>query len=132
MSLRVLDGPAKRAGIEDGDRIVAVDEKPVADWTAMRDAVREGAEHTLTVERNGQRITRVVTPNDERRIGVERQASSIAKRPLANHSQTPSQRASFPFAPCGNGNGRQASSLARSESSRKQTARASTAPEASS
>ena len=71
MSVRVLDGPAKRAGIEDGDRIVAVDERPVADWNTMRDAVREGAEHTLTLERNGQRITRVVTPNDERRIGVE-------------------------------------------------------------
>jgi PDZ domain len=74
MSVRVLDGPAKRAGIEDGDRIVAVDDQPVADWTAMRAAVREGAEHSLTVERNGQRITRVITPNDQRVIGVERQA----------------------------------------------------------
>jgi PDZ domain-containing protein len=71
MTVRVLDGPAKRAGIEDGDRIVAVDDRPVAEWNAMRDAVRAGAEHTLTVERRGQRITRVVTPNAERRIGLE-------------------------------------------------------------
>jgi regulator of sigma E protease len=81
MTVRVHEGPAKRAGLVDGDRIVAVDDRPVATWHAMRDAVRAGSGgHTVTVERDGQRVTVAVTPDSERRIGVEQH---LAQRPAS-------------------------------------------------
>ncbi|HEX6273203.1 MAG TPA: PDZ domain-containing protein [Polyangiaceae bacterium] len=73
MAIRVHEGPAKRAGLRDGDRIVAVDDRSVATWEAMRNAVQSGSGHTVTVERGGERVTVTVTPNAERRIGVEQQ-----------------------------------------------------------
>ncbi|WP_129140206.1 sigma E protease regulator RseP [Modicisalibacter coralii] len=53
---RILDeGAAARAGLQAGDRIVAIDGRPVADWMAFVETVRAhpGDSLTLDVERDG-------------------------------------------------------------------------------
>jgi membrane-associated protease RseP (regulator of RpoE activity) len=51
------DSPAAAAGLTEGDRIVAVDGQPTADFEAVRSAIlpRGGQTVTLTVERDGAR-----------------------------------------------------------------------------
>jgi membrane-associated protease RseP (regulator of RpoE activity) len=74
LHVRVLDGPAKRAGVEDGDRIVAVDGASVASFDEMRGRVQNArGPVTLTLDRRGTPITRTVTPGANHRIGVESQ-----------------------------------------------------------
>ncbi|WP_328395832.1 site-2 protease family protein [Streptomyces sp. NBC_00390] len=47
--------PAKAAGLESGDKIVAFDGKPVADWPTLSERIRESrGAVTVTVERDGQ------------------------------------------------------------------------------
>jgi len=54
------DSPAEKAGIEAGDRIVAIDGKPIASFTQVPELIRPAAGRTvsITVSRDGQ--TRVV------------------------------------------------------------------------
>ncbi|MER5891030.1 site-2 protease family protein [Streptomyces sp. NPDC001941] len=49
--------PALRAGLKEGDKIVAFDGKPVKDWPTLSDAIRRTiGPATLTVERAGQQV----------------------------------------------------------------------------
>ncbi|GAA3390223.1 site-2 protease family protein [Streptomyces roseoviridis] len=49
--------PAYAAGLEEGDRIVAFNGTPVADWNTLSDHIRDTiGPATVTVERGGQRI----------------------------------------------------------------------------
>ncbi|MFE0645071.1 M50 family metallopeptidase [Streptomyces sp. NPDC058877] len=49
--------PAYAAGLKDGDRILALNGRPVADWDALSDRIRATiGPATLTVERDGQRL----------------------------------------------------------------------------
>ncbi len=58
------DFPAYQAGIQPGDRIVAVDGKKVANWEELSRAIRSSKGETikLTIEREGKTITVVVPP----------------------------------------------------------------------
>ncbi|MFF2653641.1 M50 family metallopeptidase [Streptomyces sp. NPDC058045] len=48
--------PAKAAGLQAGDKIVAFDGKPVQDWSALQASIRDTiGPATVTVERDGQR-----------------------------------------------------------------------------
>jgi membrane-associated protease RseP (regulator of RpoE activity) len=60
-SLRVSlapDGPAARAGIRDGDRVLAVEGERVASWDVLRRKIadRAGEPTRVTVERNGAEL----------------------------------------------------------------------------
>ena len=67
----LANGPAERAGLRQGDRVLAIDEVPVADSQALREriraGVREGSPLTQrwTVERDGRRLVIEVTPRVE-------------------------------------------------------------------
>lgn len=57
-------GPAWQAGLRPGDRIVAIGERPVNDWSDILTGIGEhpGAHLTMTYERAGQRQTVAVQP----------------------------------------------------------------------
>jgi regulator of sigma E protease len=54
----VSGGPAERAGLREGDRVVAIDGAPVDSWAQMVERIRPAAGQTLafTVERSGARL----------------------------------------------------------------------------
>lgn len=60
----VTGAPAAVAGLAGGDRIVAIDGKPIHAWEDVLDRVAPTTSGTLTfeVERNGTRLSRVVSP----------------------------------------------------------------------
>jgi regulator of sigma E protease len=77
---RVLPGTAgERAGLQQGDRVVAIDGKPIATWSDFTNVIgsNPGKALVLEVERAGQRVELRATPDfaqeDARRgrLGVE-------------------------------------------------------------
>ncbi len=52
-------GAGFAAGLEDGDRVLAIDGQPMETWQQLAQTIRdsEGREMTLEVERDGQRLT---------------------------------------------------------------------------
>jgi regulator of sigma E protease len=58
------DSPAAQAGIQKGDRIVAVDDKAVAAWDDLSSAIKQsgGQPLSLRVQRNGEDVTVTVQP----------------------------------------------------------------------
>ncbi|HWU39189.1 MAG TPA: RIP metalloprotease RseP, partial [Candidatus Acidoferrum sp.] len=55
---------AEQAGLKSGDRVLAIDGEPAADWYQLAKAIRgnPGKQVRLTVERDGQRFDVEVTP----------------------------------------------------------------------
>lgn len=93
----VLGGsPAQRDGMKDGDRIVAIDQKPMTTWESVRAELGASAEpRTITIERGHQRLELEVTPTAERRIGVEQ----VPKRRDATFGEAVSKGFRTCFAP---------------------------------
>lgn len=60
--------PAEAAGLRAGDKIVAVNGVTITDWDSVGTVIRpsEGKPVTLTLDRNGERITTTATPIDGR------------------------------------------------------------------
>ncbi|MCO5976490.1 RIP metalloprotease RseP [Ideonella oryzae] len=60
-------GPAEQAGLHEGDRVLTVDGRPVADAQSLRESIRGAGAHApgtmqWLVERQGQRLSIAVTP----------------------------------------------------------------------
>lgn len=65
--------PAETAGIESGDRIVAIDGAPVGSWYDLKRTIQisQGKPQAFTVERQGQTLTLTVTPMREETNGSD-------------------------------------------------------------
>jgi len=70
----VSDGPAERAGLMEGDRILSIDGREIPDWDALVLAVTssEGRELILRIDRDGVVSTLRMTPDFNRDAGVYR------------------------------------------------------------
>src|ERR1051325_6823768 len=68
----MADSPAAKAGIQDGDRIVALEGKRNPTWEDVGQKEVTGAYRPmhLTIERNGKRFDTTVTPTLNERLGV--------------------------------------------------------------
>ena len=71
---RLMPGePAAKAGLAEGDRIVAIDTLPTPSFTELTAALSAfgGKPTTVTVERDGRRITMPVTPTEGGKLGFQ-------------------------------------------------------------
>ncbi len=71
---RIVAGEAAaKAGLKEGDHIVAIDTIPTPTYTELTPALTTfaGKETTVTVERDGKRITFPVTPNEFGKLGFQ-------------------------------------------------------------
>lgn len=61
------DTPADAAGLQEGDRLVAVEDTASTDFEVLRDAIRArpGTPTTLTIERGDETLEVVLTPQEE-------------------------------------------------------------------
>lgn len=82
-------GPAEKAGIASGDRVVAVDKAPVEDYDGLDSAIRKagiGKPVVLTVERDGARreVTVTTVPEETRNVfGEPDRAPGVGIGPVA-------------------------------------------------
>jgi regulator of sigma E protease len=69
------NSPAQAAGLQAGDKIIAIDGTLVSEWSQIRDVIAANPDNTLLMEisRNGQRLNQQVTLGnqliDQQRIG---------------------------------------------------------------
>lgn len=83
--------PAQAAGIEPGDRVVAIGGNPIDSWYDLRPAIQslEGLPTTFTIERENRLLTLTIQPvredGTEYLVGVAPQQETVHKRfgPLA-------------------------------------------------
>jgi regulator of sigma E protease len=78
----VANGPAMRAGLQIQDQVLAINQKPVADWPAVIYQVQAAANQPLlfTIQRNGQVQELWIEPQAKRQAGqVQGYIGAIAK-----------------------------------------------------
>ena len=80
----LADSPAGDAGIKPGDRIVAIDGRPVTDFEQVRDYVepRAGEEVELTLARGGAQRTVTVALEEQERDGVTSGFLGVGPTPI--------------------------------------------------
>ncbi|TDQ39680.1 RIP metalloprotease RseP [Aureibacillus halotolerans] len=80
------DGAAVQAGLQQGDRITAIDDQPIASWQDIQAYVieRPNQELSFTIDRDGNEMTVAVTPKEEMR--QDQPVGIIGVTPMMEHS----------------------------------------------
>lgn len=88
-------GAAAQAGLQAGDRVLAVEETPIDDWQGMADAIhaRKGASVTMRVQRQGAEQRVQVTPEFNTELG--RYVIGVQKDP--DRTSIPTVRRRYDF-----------------------------------
>jgi regulator of sigma E protease len=89
--------PASRAGLEPGDRVVAVDGEPVADWSELsrRITLHTGEELTLAVERDGDRREFTLVPWVDPETGFAQVGVRVHLEPVVSALYPPGEELGF-------------------------------------
>lgn len=71
--------PAEKGGLKQGDKIVAINDKPIQNWREMSEGVQgsQGKPLHLTVDRAGQTVEITITPNYDEKL--KRYAIGVSK-----------------------------------------------------
>jgi regulator of sigma E protease len=71
--------PAEQAGLQQGDRVLSVDQQPVTTWDEIVHEISTspGQELTLMIERDGQQVQVPITPDTRERQGAEGQVEGF-------------------------------------------------------
>lgn len=71
ISTVLADSPAEEAGIEAGDEIVSINGRSIGSWQELVVTI-QGSEGPLdlVIDRQGERIQKTVTPNEQNKIGI--------------------------------------------------------------
>ena len=79
MRVDVMPGPAREAGMRDGDRVLAVDGQPVSEFGEIRRqvAARGGGPVALRLERDGGETTVSVTPDSRGLLGIRNRMERV-------------------------------------------------------
>jgi len=92
---RVIDGsPAKQAGLQEGDKIVKLNEETVKNYYWLQDSLQnfEGKETLLSVERGGQTVELKMLPRRENdgkvRVGFAPSQEFITPPPMVSGQKT--------------------------------------------
>ncbi|MBP3192425.1 RIP metalloprotease RseP [Natronogracilivirga saccharolytica] len=63
------DTPAEKAGLQEGDEIIAIDGEEIGYWAQMVEKIQAGGEEMLfTVRRNSDTLEKTISPEPERRV----------------------------------------------------------------
>lgn len=77
----IPDTPAMTAGLKKGDRILRIDETPIATWSQMTKLVRQhpGEQLHMTVERGDSTVPITITPQEETVAGPDGKEISVGR-----------------------------------------------------
>ena len=90
-TVSVREGPARDAGMRDGDRVLSVDGVAVEGWEALRGRLKPSTPVQIEIERAGARSTLRVTPNGQGRIAVSSVERQVALGPFESAKRAVAQ-----------------------------------------
>lgn len=89
--------PAEESGLGSGDKIIAINDKPVSDWYDMTDIVRSspGVELLFTIQRNEEIKRLSITPVEEMEKDADGNINSVGKIGIAPYVEFEWKEVSF-------------------------------------
>ena len=93
----VAGTPAEKSGMEDGDKIVSINDTPISNWYDMTEIVRANPNKPLlfTILRNGETLKMTITPEEQIEKDEQGNLNSIGKIGIIYHVEFVWEKVSF-------------------------------------